>query len=68
MLVGQEPQAIPNGLVRREDAGVNSGWSRHIDPGHFEWAETATEACDAVPLTSSARPGWSRPSAPGPPN
>ncbi|MFD7080016.1 hypothetical protein [Streptomyces sp. NPDC059918] len=57
ILAGQEPQSIPNGLVRRGDAGVNSGWSWHIDPGHFEWADMTTEACDGIP-SDVERPTW----------
>ena len=40
---------IPNGAIVRNDPSVNNGYSWHIDPGSFEWAEVTTEVCDGLP-------------------
>jgi len=40
---------IPNGRIVRGDADVNTGWSWHLDPHDFDWAEMATEICDGLP-------------------
>lgn len=50
LLAGEEVPGIPNGeIVRDGDGGVNAGWSWHIDPETFEWAEVTTEVCDGLP-------------------
>ena len=48
-LTGEEVAAIPNGVVEREDAGVNGPWSGHIDPSTLEFADFTTEVCDGLP-------------------
>ena len=41
---------IPLGtVVRTDDGGVNAGYSWHIDPASFEWAEVTMELCDGLP-------------------
>ncbi len=37
---------IPNGDVVRGDLSVGIGWSWHIDPSTFEFADATTEVCD----------------------
>jgi hypothetical protein len=50
LLAGEEAPTIPNGRILRDgDGGVNTGWSWHIDPASFEWAEVTTEVCDGLP-------------------
>lgn len=50
LLAGEEAPTIPNGKVLRDgDGGVNTGWSWHIDPASFEWADFTTEVCDGLP-------------------
>jgi len=50
LLSGEEAPTIPNGRILRDgDGGVNTGWSWHIDPASFEWAEVTTEVCDGLP-------------------
>lgn len=50
LLAGSEDLAtIPNGLIVRGDPGVNNGYSWHIDPDSFEWAEVTVEVCDGLP-------------------
>lgn len=40
---------IPSGRIVRGDPGVNTGYSWHIDPNDFEWAEISIEVCDGLP-------------------
>jgi hypothetical protein len=49
LLAGQEVPHIPNGRIVRGDADVNAGYSWHIDPDDFEWADVTTEVCDGLP-------------------
>ena len=49
LLVGNEDPKIPNGIVVRDDPGVNEGYSWHIDPASFEFADMTTEVCDGLP-------------------
>jgi hypothetical protein len=47
---GRHDPLIPVGtVIRTDDGGVNSGYSWHIDPASFEWAEMTTELCDGRP-------------------
>lgn len=50
----------------RGDADVNEGWTWHLDPNDFEWADMTTEVCDGNPadvesgsLTSDRHCPWS---------
>lgn len=63
---GQRDQMIPNGKIVRNDPDVNEGWSWHLDPDDFEWAEFTMEVCDGIPeyvedgtLTSDRFCPWS---------
>ena len=49
LLAGDEDPKIPNGIVIRDDPGVNEGYSWHIDPASFEFADMTTEVCDGLP-------------------
>lgn len=49
LLAGQEAPRIPNGVVVRDGPGVNIGWSWHIDPESFEFADVTVEVCDGKP-------------------
>ena len=49
LLAGEEAPSIPNGRIVRGDPGVNTGWSWHIDPADFEFADMTTEVCDGLP-------------------
>lgn len=49
LLAGKEVPQIPNGRIVRGDPDVNGGYSWHIDPLDFEWAEVTTEVCDGLP-------------------
>jgi len=49
LLAGKEAPRIPNGVVVRGDPSVNIGWTWHIDPGSFEFADVTTEVCDGKP-------------------
>ena len=49
LLDGNEDPKIPNGMVIRDDPGVNEGYSWHIDPESFEFADMTTEVCDGLP-------------------
>lgn len=49
LLAGNEGPKIPNGIVVRGDAGVNEGYSWHIDPDSLEFADMTTEVCDGLP-------------------
>jgi hypothetical protein len=49
LLRGEQAPSIPNGRVVRGDPGVNVGWSWHIDPAGFEFADATTEVCDGLP-------------------
>jgi hypothetical protein len=35
--------------VVRDDPGVNTEWSWHIDPATFSFAEVTIEVCDGLP-------------------
>lgn len=64
---GHRDPLIPVGtVVRTDDGGVNTGYSWHIDPASFEWAELTMEVCDGRPsfveagtLTSDIFCPWS---------
>jgi len=49
LLAGEEAPGIPNGKIVRGDPDVNTGWTWHLDPADFEWAEVAIEVCDGLP-------------------
>lgn len=49
LLAGQSEANIPNGAIVRGSADVNTGYSWHIDPAGFNWAETTVEVCDGLP-------------------
>lgn len=49
LLAGDEAPPIPNGVVVRGDPSVNVGWTWHIDPSTFEFADVTTEVCDGKP-------------------
>jgi hypothetical protein len=49
LLAGTSMANIPNGRVIRGDPGVNTGYSWHLDPADFEWAEVTMELCDGKP-------------------
>lgn len=56
LLAGDPDQlaTIPNGRIVRGDPGVNTGYSWHIDPSDFEWAEITVEVCDGLPSDVSS--------------
>ncbi|MGE3192888.1 MAG: hypothetical protein AB7K08_05405 [Microbacteriaceae bacterium] len=49
LLDGEDVAGIPNGLIVRDDPGVNAPWSWHIDPDSLEFADVTTEVCDGLP-------------------
>ena len=49
ILAGEDVALIPNGLVVRDDPGVNAPWSWHIDPASLDFADVTTEVCDGLP-------------------
>ena len=50
LAAGERDPLIPVGtIVRTDDGGVNTGYSWHIDPATFEWAEVTIEVCDGRP-------------------
>ncbi len=49
LLDGEDVAGIPNGVVVRDDPGVNAPWSWHIDPSTLEFAELTIEVCDGLP-------------------
>jgi hypothetical protein len=50
LAAGDRSPLIPVGtIVRTDDGGVNAGYSWHIDPASFEWAELTMEVCDGRP-------------------
>jgi hypothetical protein len=49
LLAGKEAPPIPNGVVVRGDPSVNVGYTWHIDPTTFEFADVTTEVCDGKP-------------------
>ncbi len=49
LLAGEEAPTIPNGRIVRGESGVNTGYSWHIDPSSFQWADFTTEVCDGRP-------------------
>ena len=50
LAAGNHDPMIPLGtIVRTDDGGVNTGYSWHIDPASFEWAEMTMELCDGQP-------------------
>lgn len=46
---GETVPAVPNGKIVRTGPDVNVGWSWHLDPDDFEWAEATIEVCDGLP-------------------
>ena len=46
---GERESAIPNGRIVYGAPGVNSGYSWHLDPTDFEFADLTTEVCDGRP-------------------
>jgi hypothetical protein len=49
IMAGDDVALIPNGLVVRDDPGVNAPWSWHIDPESLHFADVTTEVCDGLP-------------------
>lgn len=49
LLAGEDVASIPNGIVVRDDPGVNAPWSWHIDPASLEFADMTIEVCDGLP-------------------
>ncbi len=49
LFAGREAPSIPIGIVVRGDPSVNTGWSWHLDPDSFEFADATTEVCDGLP-------------------
>jgi hypothetical protein len=49
IMAGEDVALIPNGLVVRDDPGVNAPWSWHIDPASLSFADVTTEVCDGLP-------------------
>jgi len=50
LAAGDRDPLIPVGkVVRSDDGGVNTGYSWHIDPASFDWAEMTMELCDGRP-------------------
>ena len=49
IMAGDDVALIPNGLVVRDDPGVNAPWSWHIDPASLDFADVTTEVCDGLP-------------------
>lgn len=49
LMAGSQEGRIPNGLIVRNDPGVNEPWSWHIDPQSLEFADATTEVCDGLP-------------------
>jgi hypothetical protein len=45
----EEAPSIPSGVIVRGEAGVNVGYSWHIDPESVEFADMTIEVCDGVP-------------------
>jgi hypothetical protein len=46
---GEEAPKIPNGKIVRGSSDLNAGWSWHLDPLDFEWADFTMELCDGTP-------------------
>ncbi|KAA2254089.1 hypothetical protein F0L68_31250 [Solihabitans fulvus] len=40
---------IPNGRIVRGSTDINTGWSWHIDPEDFSFADVTMELCDGHP-------------------
>jgi hypothetical protein len=49
MAAGEEGPRIPNGVVVRGEADVNTGYSWHIDPASVEFVDMTAEVCDGRP-------------------
>ena len=49
LLAGEDAPSIPNGLVLRDEAGVNDGYTWSIDPDDVEFADSTIEVCDGLP-------------------
>lgn len=49
LMNGERESAIPNAVVVRGDPSVNTGYSWHMDPDTFEWADMTIEVCDGLP-------------------
>jgi hypothetical protein len=52
---GEELPSIPNGRIAA-GTDANAGYSWHLDPNDFEWAELTMEVCDGLP--SMVGPGF----------
>ena len=48
LLAGKQAPHIPNGRIARGES-INTGWSWHIDPRDFEFADMTIELCDGLP-------------------
>ena len=48
LLEGKQAPSIPNGRIARGES-INTGWSWHIDPRDFEFADMTIELCDGLP-------------------
>jgi hypothetical protein len=66
ILAGKVGPMVPVGRVVHGIPDVNDGWSWHIDPGSFGFADAAIEVCDGLPshveaqlITSSYYCPWS---------
>jgi hypothetical protein len=49
LLAGKPGPTIPNGRIVRDGPEVNTGWTWHLDPLDFSWADMTTEVCDGNP-------------------
>ncbi len=49
LLAGEAVASILNGIVVRDDPGVNAPWSWHIDPATLKFADMTIEVCDGLP-------------------
>ena len=49
LLAGEDAPSVPNGVVVRGDPDVNTGYTWHIDPETFEFADATIELCDGLP-------------------
>ena len=49
LLAGTEAPSIPNGRIVYGEPGVNVGYTWHLDPNDFHWADMTVEVCDGRP-------------------
>lgn len=49
LLAGKEAPSIPNGRIVYGEPGVNVGYTWHLDPNDFHWADMTVEVCDGRP-------------------